>query len=457
MTSRRDQIQAHRFAARRVQYAVVGGAASPAQPPDQRLRAGLRLGTAACVVGLGVTAVLGVFRPAPSAEWRTGRTVVVEQGTYNRYLYTGGALHPVRNLASAKLLLASSGTVEVPASALAGVPRGNPIGIPDAPDDLPAATNLDASRWTACSVPPAAGGMPSVSAALGGGAPGKRLEASQALLVSANGADYLLWQGERHEISAPVTTLASLGMAAADRPERVASSWLDVIPEGGRIGPMTVGARRAAPFVPGTPARVGDLETVRDASGEHRYVVTGHGLTPVTMVQAALLRGGGSPAPRPLGEQTLSAAVSAGLVTEPLSAASALPAALPVLAEPGSVAVCLSVTTGTGSPFVAGLTLASATAVDMAGVWLPTGAVVGSRQAERTLVAPGSGALVSADGADCLLTDTGVRYPIGSVQDLSRLGYGAVKPVRVPLALLVLFPAGPVLSARSAQTGTALR
>ena len=54
-------------------------------------------------------------------------------------------------------------------------------------------------------------------------------------------------------------------------------------------------------------------------------------------------------------------------------------------------------------------------------------------------------------GTVYVITDQGVRYPVGGIDALKALGYGAVRPVPVPSTLLALFPLGPSLDIPSAQ------
>jgi hypothetical protein len=78
--------------------------------------------------------------------------------------------------------------------------------------------------------------------------------------------------------------------------------------------------------------------------------------------------------------------------------------------------------------------------------------------ADRVVVPAGRGALVRAvpapgitTGTVYLVTDQGLRHPIGSDADIAALGYGGALPVPVPTTVLDLVPVGPALSAADAN------
>ena len=450
---------------RRLTAGLVSGDPGAAQPPAQRLRAGLFLGTAVGVLGIGGAAVVGLISPKTDASWRDGQSVVVEQGSYNQYLYTDGALHQVLNQASAMLALPKYAVRAVPASALKNVPRGTPVGIIGAPADVPDPAALIGGPWTVCS---SAGpdGKAQVSAALGVEVAGTDVADGQALYVGVGDARYLVWGGQRHLLKAPLATMTAFQMTAAQA-TAVGAAWLNAVPAGSDIAPLSVGARTASAGL-GT---VGDLYTYQDASGSYEYVVTAQGLTPVSPTQAALLRAGGSPAPRPLDPNRLVAAKQQNQVTAALSGD--LPAALPTLAAGsgsglglgpgqngaagGANAVCLEETPAsdpTAAP-VYRLRSVTASAVDAAGAWSATDAAdSGAGRADRVLVRPGAGALATstAGGVAQLLSAVGERFPVASKDDLGRLGYASATPASVPAPILDLFPEGPALDANDART-----
>jgi type VII secretion protein EccB len=455
VATRRQELQAHRFMVRRLAAGLVGGDPGAAQPPAQRLKTGLFLGTAAGVLGIGGAAVVGLISPKVASSWRDGQSVVVEQGTYNQYLYSNGALHQVLNQASAMLALQKYAVVTVPASALKDVPRGAPVGIIGAPADVPAPSALTGGPWTVCSSV-GADGKTQVSAALGVDVPGADVASGQVLYVGVGDARYLVWDGKRHLLKEPLALMTAFQMTAA-QPTTIGAAWLNAVPAGSDIAPLAVGARTPS----GDLGTVGDLFTYQDASGSYEYVVTAQGLTPVTATQAALLRAGGSPAAKPLDPNRLVAAKEQNRVSGAL--AGDLPAALPTLAGSGSGsatvsgtdsgAVCLAVTPGADSSSATyRLRSAAPSAVDAAGAWVAADGIAG--HADRVLVRPGTGAVATSTtgGVAQLLSAVGERFAVASKDDLGRLGYGSTTPTPVPAPVLNLFPEGPALDANDART-----
>ena len=125
------------------------------RPGRPRPRPGVVRSGGAALAGLMVAAlalaavgVYGLLRPADDGSWRDGAAVVVERESGARFVYVDGVLHPVLNYSSALLILGSDAprTALVRRASLAGVPRGVPLGIPGAPDLLPAARDLVSNR-----------------------------------------------------------------------------------------------------------------------------------------------------------------------------------------------------------------------------------------------------------------------------------------------------------------------
>jgi hypothetical protein len=86
-----------------------------------------------------------------------------------------------------------------------------------------------------------------------------------------------------------------------------------------------------------------------------------------------------------------------------------------------------------------------------------TAARTATALADRVAVPAGRGALVRAlpapgvdSGPVFVVTDQGVRHPVGSAADVAALGYGEVTATLVPTSFLGLLPIGPALSARTA-------
>src|SRR2546429_605370 len=153
MASRQDQLHSYQFSVQRVVSALVMGDTDPVRSPFRRIAGATLAGILLAAVSLGAVAVFGVLSPGGGTDWRNGNAVIVERESGARYVFTGGVLHPVPNYTSALLVIGSADAhpVTVSRGTLAAVSRGAPLGIPGAPDPLPAADKLLGAPWTLCS------------------------------------------------------------------------------------------------------------------------------------------------------------------------------------------------------------------------------------------------------------------------------------------------------------------
>ena len=476
MQSKRDQTQAHLFVMGRLSAGLLRSEPDSPDGPVSRTARGTRTGL---LVGLFlglVIALYGVVVPGGATGWRTAGTMVVVKGTGARYLYLGGALHPVLNETSAKLVAGAQLAVdEVDASSLAGTQRGAPIGIVGAPDSLPDAGQLTAAPWLACSVPAQSGqggqsgsGSALLSLVVGASAQGTRLTPGQGLLVRASdGSEYLLWRGQRLPLDDPAGVVQALGYGSAvpagtgtagGQAAPVVPAFLAALPEGPELAyPDVPGRGAAGPPLAARPTRVGQLFTGLDGS---RYLLTQSGLVPVDATEFDLLRGdprtqstaygGAAVVAAQIGAQDLLVHSAPAAVAAAWSGAG-LPTAPPTLVSPGQgQAVCADVQVGGDGPSSSVAVLPAASVTGQAPAVQP-GVRASCTPADLVLVRPGGGALVRALSAagtgstDYLVTDGGVGYPIASQATLQQLGYSGTTPTAVPQALLDLLPTGPSL------------
>ncbi len=487
MHTRRDQVQAHTFMVGRLVSALLRGEPDLATPPLRRTTVGLLVGCILGVIAVGGFTVYGFIRPSQSTAWRHPGTLIVDRQTGTRYVLAGGRLHPVLNYASARLLLGRSMTVAlVPADTLAAVPRGGPVGIPGAPDALPANTGSSSgtgsgpTRWLVCAgrVAGAAGAQaPTVSVRIGPDDGAQPLPADRAVLArDAGGTTYLVWRGSRLRLAAPWVGRALGYDTSAALPVR--GGWLGVLPAGPDLGPPAVAHRGApGPVLDGRPTVVGQLFGVPDPTGtagdRHLYLLTANGLQPVSDTEATLVLadpagtaayGGHAAAVRGLSPGAL-----AGARVLPTRAdAAALPPDPPALLADPARSPCVRVLAG-GDQAVSlatvpatGTALAAAPVAAAPAPGTPASGAATSGAADRIDVAPGSGALVrprapGTAGPDqagpdqvapaCyLLTEDGALFPVADAAAAGDLGYDPDAAVGVPANLLALLPVGPALS-----------
>jgi type VII secretion protein EccB len=439
MASKRDLVEAQSFSRRRLLTAFTSGAPQGRELEPAKPMRGVAAGVLLTVLVLLGSIAWGILRPVLPSGWDDGSLVVVKQsGT--RYVGSQGTLYPVLNVTSARLAIPSSAfhVVEAKADDVARAPRGATIGIPGAPDALPAPDRLVDDAWRACvaqdgTTAVTVGGVSAPTPAPGGAVPG--------VLVTSGGDEYLVAAGVRHEI--PLADAAAVERALGldqQEPVEVPAAWLTLLRAGSDLGPLTLeGAGEPVPAASGLPLDlvVGSLVEIGGAGvADTLYVVDADGaLAPLTPLAAALYAlGSGADVGEP---RSLTAGDTGSVASaeEPVSPADwpdevpAMPAAdeapCVVLAPTGEV-----------------LSLA-APAVDKGGV----------------RVEPGSGALVRGAGAEgaagetWFVDETGTAFALPGADEevLARLGYASDDVRLVPPAWVALLPTGPALTIEAAQ------
>jgi type VII secretion protein EccB len=470
VATRRDQLQAHRFLVQRVVSAVVTRELDPEQPPFRRPFAAALGSVAVAVLAILAVGVYGLIVPGGNRAWRTGDAVLVVKETGARYVYLDGRLHPVLNYVSALLAIGKNApTRSVSRASLVGVPRGPRIGIPDAPDALPAAGSLLRGGWTLCSAPTAdrtgstvdetvllVGAEPAGGAPLGDGA----------LLVGVpqTGDQYLIWRGHRHRIRQPDAVAVGLALRTEPR-ARVGTALVDVLPAGEPLAPIAVaGMGTPSTAVPRrTDLRAGQLVTAQTSGGEQHFLVETDRLRPITQFQfdiqmafheTSKAYGGAEPQALPLG---VAAAAEARQEAAPPAGVDAAPPRRPdfVGADRGPTSVCVTYDGGAEIPRIrSGATVPearlTATTAGRTAEGLPL--------ADRVHVPPGRAALVEVlpsprapRGTLVLVSDQSRAYPLASPEVLKMLGFERVKPVRLPAGLVSRVPLGSGLDPEAAR------
>src|SRR5918998_6944580 len=158
MATTREQAEAYNYEGRRQATTLMTGEDEARRDPRRRINrvtaAGVLVGVLV-MAGFGIAGFLGAGR-GPGLPESGG---VLVSGTGDRYVVLEGRLHPALNLASA-LLVGGGSLTQVRAGVLDTLPRGLPVGIPDAPDALPQPDRLSDAPWTVCAVPSGAPTLP---------------------------------------------------------------------------------------------------------------------------------------------------------------------------------------------------------------------------------------------------------------------------------------------------------
>ncbi|QIB43216.1 type VII secretion protein EccB [Streptomyces aureoverticillatus] len=505
MASRRDELNAYTFAKRRTLAAFIQPTPSGSEETAPRPLRGVLPGLIVGVIVLAVFGAWGMLKPAAKPGWDTPQEhVIIASKSTTRYviLKTDGKrqLHPVLNMASAKLLLdADKGEViKVSESVLdkGKIPRGATIGIPYAPDRLPAASEAgSAKRWAVCERPADGDRAIQKAAFVLADRDQDKTEGRQRLrggdLLYVVGPDKTRYvvdaHGKRYRVPSKDDGLLRTLVRAGREPQRVSRQWLETLHRGHRI---------YFPKVEGTPgddAEVADLQeaavnkvgmVLRAANGDRKqhYVVLPGRVAPISDFTAHLLLASPDPDLVRLGQRGKARDISPGAfspVTKEFGVEHDWPRHTPSPANEASSdrgsrnTVCNVLRHVDGDN---GRTTLST----WAGTDFPAPLPAGSSSA---YVTPGSGQLYrqflgseTKAGGVFLVTDTGLRYAtqsngdsatddaqIGmtakqrkeqqqeSEQARTRLGYGDLDVSPVPAEWSKFLPTGPRLSTGAAR------
>ncbi|WP_132492582.1 type VII secretion protein EccB [Saccharopolyspora elongata] len=455
MQSRRDQVQAHMFVMGRLSAGMLRADPDISDTPQRRTTRGVVIGLiVALLIGIG-TFLFGLIKPGGATSWKVPGAVVVEKETGARWLFLDGALHPVLNQASARLIAGPELVVHtVSENSLLGTPRGVPIGIPGAPDGLPTADALLSDPWLSCAAPVKGGARDFTM--LVAEADGTPLTATDGALVAGpDGAVFLVWGGQKLRMSTESAGPAALGYGTTD-PIKVPAGFLNALPTApDLVAPEIPGRGTPGPQLAGAPSVVGQVFV--DAANKP-YLLGQAGLVPLTDTVFKLISGdpktqavayGGKPVePKRIGASDLTAHSAAPAAKGELTGGGAFPEKPPVLVEDDDdQALCASTTPG---PSVTSVSLLPKEIVDAAKPVPPQpGVALSCPRPDRVSLSPGHGVLVVPQTAGrastmFLVADTGVKYPIPSPEAAAQLGY-EVPPVTMPTLLVDQLPTGPAL------------
>ncbi|MBX6752421.1 MAG: type VII secretion protein EccB [Micromonosporaceae bacterium] len=454
MASRSDQLHSHQFALQRVVGALAMRDPDSATSPGRRIGGALFASVMVAVLAVAAVGVYGLLRPGTGDAWREGRATIIEKETGARYVYVDGVLYPVLNYTSAILLLGTTETVQVARSALVGVPRGTPVGIPGVPDPLPGPDQLVTDPWTLCSRPASSDSGPESVLRIGWVPEAAPLGDAGILAVDSTGEFHLVWNNRRFALVDPELVLAAFTWVESSAVE-MSTAVLNTIPAGPALGPVSTPRSARASALPGL--RVGEVFVVTNPDGRRLYgVALEDGVSTVTAVQAALLvadnANGGDPA-REISPADYAAAPKLPDLVP--TGDDAPPAHTPTQVSPGQRgAVCATFTPGTALPTV---TIVDALPPVTGETAVPPDPEAVGLLADHVAVPPGRGVLVESlasptapSGSLAVVSDLGQRFAVPSADLLGVLGYGSVQPQRLPASLVALVPAGPALDPAAA-------
>ncbi|MFD4470220.1 type VII secretion protein EccB [Rhodococcus sp. NPDC058505] len=455
----RWQVSGYRFLVRRMEHALVRRDVRMLHDPMRSQSRALAVGALLAVIGVAGCAALALIRPQDKIG---DARIVVGKDSGAMFVDLDGTLHPVLNLASARLIVgAADAPVSVQESELGARPRGPLLGIPGAPSAL---SQGDPGGWTVCDS--IAGGARAVTTAVIAGGPDlpggvRELAGEEALLVQGTAGTYLVHEGARSRVDlgdAAVTLAFDLD---GQVPRPVSAGLLAAIPEAPALAPPVIRDAGTQPSYPFGGNPIGSVVQVQDAKETRYYVVLADGLQRIGRATADLIRYADSQGAT--GMATVTPDAVAGPPRSTALAVETFPDTAPRIVDDANDPVgCLSWRPVPGDGGVrATVAVAAGTALplpaDARPVTLAQRDGIGDN-ADLFFVRPGPGAFVQATGAApsserqgalFFVADTGVRYGIENADTATLLGFDG-DPVAAPWPILSLLAPGPALGREAA-------
>ncbi|RDI46101.1 type VII secretion protein EccB [Nocardia mexicana] len=477
----RAQVNGYRFLLRRLDHALIRRDVRMLHDPMRSQTRSLLVGAVLGILIVAGAAILAFLRP----QGAIGDQLIVS-GKQSGALYVvvhsqdgSTRLHPVLNLASARLITGSNAAPHAVAdNKLNDFARGPLLGIPGAPAALPGSGQGDSSQWALCetlggSARSASGGTTTVVA----GAPelGDRIRptgADSALLVRHGDKTYLIYDGKRAEVDTNNSVMSrSLGLATA-RPRPVGAGFVGATSEVPPLVPPQI--EKAGQPGPGPLSKipVGGIVSVPSlgAGRPDLYVVLENGLQPVTPFAAQVIRNSNSQG------MSDAATVTPDVLDEVPQVRTLRVDQFPVqvpklLVTDDNPVACVSwsKTPGTGTSSVEGpgeraaVSILAGTRLPIGGSAKPVDLVTADGTGDRVdavYLSPGDGEFVQATGMESgstrrdslfYIADNGIRYGVPDLATANVLGLGD-KPRLAPWAIVGQLVPGPTLSPREALT-----
>jgi type VII secretion protein EccB len=279
----RLQVNAYRFLVRRMEHALLRGDASMQHDPIRAQSSAFIAGCVLAVIALAVCAILAYLRPNAALG---NAPIVMTRESGALYVRVDDILHPVLNLASARLITGSAAKPHaVGASVIARARRGPLLGIAGAPTDIGEPLSRSESAWTVCD---------STTSTVIAGEPSHidRDGRQPSMLVTPRGESaattYLLYDGWRASVDLRNPAVVWALRLDGAHPRPVSRSLLDAIPEAPPIVPPHIPDAGSRGAVPGM--HVGSVVQMTAPDATDYFVVLADGVQRIGEVAANLIR-----------------------------------------------------------------------------------------------------------------------------------------------------------------------
>lgn len=474
----RAQVNGYRFLLRRLEHALIRGDSRMIHDPMRGQTRALIVGAVIAVLITGAAGVMAFFKPTPNIG---DAQIVLSKSSGAPFVRIGDRVHPVLNLASARLIIGKNDSPkQVDDKFLDAMPRGPMVGIVGAPTSIHGGDDMATSSWTVCDTlrRPAVTettGAPSLQTTVLANDP--MLEGAirpvgpgEAFLTEAGGTTYLVYRGVRAPInlSDPVLVNGLHLQSAQLRP--VSLALLNAFPMVDPITPVTIEGAGEPSAALGPEHPVGSIVASVDSQGEQLYAVLRDGLQPVSAATADIIRYSAPSAPAGGQRSEISPSMLAQVPTVHRLSVGHYPSVTPriISPDPDNV-VCMgwqrsNTDAQAGTRLLVGHRLPTAAGAQLVRLASADGSAPG---VDSVYLTPGTGEYVQATGGDpdsrstgqlFYVSDTGVRYHIKDLPTAEALGLTGVKasdgsgnaPQWAPWPVLSLLPSGPELSQEAA-------
>lgn len=240
-------------------------------------------GCALAVVLVGVCAILAFLRPNPALG---ESAIVMSRQSGALYVRVGDTLHPVWNLASARLI-AGAAVDPIPAGAaeIDNAKHGPLLGIPGAPSVIAPPLARDESGWAVCDAT-----TTTVIVGRRDWVAGRSRQPAMLVTPRSESAatTYLLYDGRRARIDLRNPAVVWALRLDGVEPRPVAGALLDAIPEAPPITAPHIPDAGRPGVIPGLP--VGTVVLVAGVDVSDYFVVLADGVQRIGEVAANLIR-----------------------------------------------------------------------------------------------------------------------------------------------------------------------
>ena len=450
----RAQVSGYRFGLARAEHALVRRDVRMMHDPMRAQARSMIAGAVLAILVVAGAGIYGFIRPQPGV--RDAQIVATDDGAL--YVLLDDVMHPVPNLASARLILGQAAPVrKVSDRSLAEFPRGPQVGVVGAPATLAEPADADRSTWTVCE-------SAESSAVIVGAVDGTVAGRVDGALVSHGGTAWLIYPSSGPD-GTPVPVRARV-----DQQSVAVLRALDLeaaVPRPVGSGLLNSFAARPELSVPEVPGRgslgvlglpVGSVVTTAGVDGTVSYhLVLRDAVQPLSEAAAETMR-----LADPNAGEKVRRVPPGDLAAVPVTSSLPLahfPLVAPRLTDVQAPALCHRWSRDRDASVASAELLAARRLpipVDARPVNLASADGSGAAL-DQVYVAPGTGEHVVLTGIEpdsrrvatpFYISDAGVRYGLGGTETGAILGLP--EPLRAPWPMVALLPAGPELSREAA-------